>query len=116
DDRGAVKRFGSFTFRIYRIYNNYVKNEFDPAKREKVLRERRLDMAEAGTLLATNCYEVCDERFEYGEMRWVSYGLLRGEVIACVWVDLNDDRVRVVTMRKANGNEQARYYRHVEGG
>lgn len=87
------------TFPIYRIYNNYVKIEFDPAKRERVLRERGLDLAEAGELLLGECFTDADDRFDYGEDRWVSYGMLRGEVVACVWV----------------GHEQERYFRHVAG-
>lgn len=103
------------TFQNYRIYNNYVKIEFDPAKRERILRDRRLDLADAGELLLGECSTEADDRFDYGEQRWISYGLLRGEVIACVWVDGEEDRVRIVTMRKANRNEQERYFRYVEG-
>jgi uncharacterized DUF497 family protein len=92
-----------------------VKIEFDPAKREKVLRERGLDLAEAERMLTGVCYELVDDRFDYEEERWVSYGLLRGEIVACVWLDRGDDRVRIVTMRKANRNEQKRYLSYVEG-
>ena len=103
------------TFPIYCIYNNYVEIEFDPEKREKVLRERGLDLAEALELLSGECFTEVDDRFDYGELRWVSYGLLRGEVVACIWVDQEEDRIRIVTMRKASRNEQERYYRYVAG-
>ncbi|MFL6843915.1 MAG: BrnT family toxin [Allosphingosinicella sp.] len=89
--------------------------EFDPVKREAVLRERGLDLADAGELLSGDCFTDVDDRFDYGEDRWVSYGLLKGDVVACVWVDLEEDRVRVVTMRKANRGEQERYFRYVAG-
>jgi uncharacterized DUF497 family protein len=92
-----------------------VKIEYDPDKREKVLTERGLDLAEAAELLVGECFTEVDDRFDYGEQRWISYGLLRGDVVACVWVDQEDDRVRIVTMRKANRNEQERYFRHVAG-
>lgn len=92
-----------------------MKIEFDPEKREKVLRERGLDLAEAGELLMGECFTEADDRFDYGEQRWLSYGLLRGEVVACVWVDQGEDWVRIVTMRKANRNEQERYFRYFAG-
>ncbi len=92
-----------------------MKIEFDPAKRERVMRERRLDLAEASELLLGQCFTEVDDRFDYGEQRWISYGLLRGEVVACVWVDQEGDRVRIVTMRKASRNEQERYFRYVAG-
>ena len=103
------------TFPIYRIYNNYVKIEFDPAKRDQVLRERGLDMAEAAEVLSGDCYEVPDDRFPYGEERWVALGSLRGQVVACVWALGEDDCVRVVTMWKASRNEQEEYFRFIEG-
>ena len=92
-----------------------MKIEFDPAKRDRVFRERNLDLADAAQLLAGECFTEADDRFDYGEQRWISYGLLRGEVIAFVWVNLEEDRVRIVTMRKANRNEQERYFRFVAG-
>ena len=110
-----MKRLRGLTFSIYRIYNNYVKIEFDPAKRERVLRERGLDLAEAAGLLLGECFTEADDRFDYGEQRWISYGLLRADVVACVWVNQEEDRVRIVTMRKANWNEQERYFRYVAG-
>ncbi|HEX8621119.1 MAG TPA: BrnT family toxin [Allosphingosinicella sp.] len=89
--------------------------EFDPEKREKVLRERGLDLADAAALLLGECATEVDDRFDYGEQRWISYGLLRGEVVACVWVDRGEGGVRIVTMRKASRYEQERYFRYVAG-
>ncbi|HYJ81340.1 MAG TPA: BrnT family toxin [Allosphingosinicella sp.] len=92
-----------------------MKIEFDPEKREKVLRERGLDLADAAEVLSGDCYEIPDDRFPYGEARWVSLGFLRGQVVACVWALGEEDCVRIVTMWKANGNEQAKYFRFIEG-
>jgi uncharacterized protein len=103
------------TFSTNRIYNNYVKIEYDPAKRDKVLRERGLDLVDAAEILSGDCYVIADERFPYGEARWVSVGLLRGQLVACVWAMGEDDRVRVITMWKASRNEQKEYFRYIEG-
>jgi uncharacterized DUF497 family protein len=75
-----------------------VEIEFGPVKRQEVLRERGLDLADAGELLLGNRLDELDDRFDYGEDRWRSLGLLKGEVVACVWVDLEVDRVRIITM------------------
>lgn len=45
------------------------------------------------------------------DLLWFAWG----EVVACVWVGHEEDRVRIVTMRKANRNEQERYFRYVAG-
>ena len=88
---------------------------FDSAKRDYVLRERGLDLADAGELLSGDCFEMVDDREDYGEERWVSIGMLKGEVIVCVWADWGDDHVRVITMWKANENEQRRYFEQLAG-
>jgi hypothetical protein len=75
-----------------------VEIEFDPKKREIALRERGLDLADAGELLLGIRLDELDDRFEYGEDRWRSLGLLKGEVLACVWVDLRPGRIRIITM------------------
>jgi uncharacterized protein len=92
-----------------------VEIEYDPLKREKVLRERGLDLADAVEVLSGDCFEMFDERFPYDEPRWVSLGLLRGQIVACVWAMGEGDRVRVVTMWKANRNEQKKYFEFIEG-
>jgi uncharacterized DUF497 family protein len=92
-----------------------VEIEFDPVKRELILRRRGLDLAEAGKLLLGFRVDEPDERFDYGEERWVSLGLLRGDVVACVWVPVDETRVRVITMWKARRHEQEKYFKFWEG-
>jgi hypothetical protein len=93
-----------------------VEIEFDRAKREQVLRLRGLDLADAGELLLGFRLDELDERFDYGEDRWRSLGLLKGEVVACVWVSVDSTRARIITMWKASRDEQERYFRFWQGG
>lgn len=89
--------------------------EFDRDKREIVLRERGLDLSDAGELLLGIRLDELDDRFDYGEDRWRSLGILKGEVVACVWVDLEAGRVRIITMWKARRHEQEKFFRFWEG-
>ncbi|HEX8307406.1 MAG TPA: BrnT family toxin [Allosphingosinicella sp.] len=92
-----------------------MKIEFDPAKRDAILRRRGLDLALAGELLTAGCLTEADDRFDYGEDRWISVGPLCGEIVACVWTDRGDGVVRVITMWKATAREQEYYFRWREG-
>ena len=92
-----------------------MKIEFDPEKREIVLRERGLDLADAGELLLGVRLDELDVRFDYGEDRWRSLGLLKGEVVACVWVDLEASGARIITMWKARRHEQEKFFRFWKG-
>lgn len=83
---------------------------YDPAKRASNLAKHGLDLADAGTVLAGSCVHQLDDRVDYGEDRWVSLGLLRGDVVVCVWAEW-PEAARVISLRKATTNEQERYLR-----
>ncbi|HHJ14531.1 MAG TPA: BrnT family toxin [Gammaproteobacteria bacterium] len=49
-----------------------------------------------------------DERKDYGESRWVAYGPI-GERLYCLVFTVRVDRIRVISLRKANSREVKRY-------
>jgi uncharacterized protein len=51
---------------------------YDPEKREQTLRERGLDFEDAELVFCAVTLEVEDARRDYGEVRIICYGLLRG--------------------------------------
>ena len=82
----------------------------DAAKRATNLKKHGYDFAEAPLIIesaATVTFE--DKRFDYGEPRFVTLGLLRGEVVALVTAE-SDPEIRVISMRKADQNEQKIYF------
>jgi uncharacterized protein len=81
---------------------------FDPEKRAETLRKRRVDFLDAERVFAGQTYTVKDERFPYPEDRFLTVGLLSGRMVIVVWTPTNDGR-RIISMRKANAREQARY-------
>lgn len=85
-----------------------MKIEFDPVKREWTLRMRGLDLAKAGGIFAEFTLTDEDQREDYGEVRFVTYGILYGEVVACVWTQREDVR-RIISLRKARKNEREIY-------
>jgi hypothetical protein len=81
---------------------------FDPNKREKTLRERGLDFAEAELVFAGTTIDIPDLRQDYGELRIKTVGYLRARMVVVVWTQRGDAR-HVISMRKANDREQAKY-------
>jgi uncharacterized DUF497 family protein len=81
---------------------------FDPAKRAATLAVRQLDFLEAEQVFAGLTHTVEDDRFDYGETRWVTYGLLRGRLVAVVWTPRDLGR-HVISMRKCNDKEKRKY-------
>jgi uncharacterized DUF497 family protein len=90
------------------MYNKSMRIEFDSDKREKALTERGLDFARAGEVFADVNVTIHDDRFDYGEPRFTTVGLLDGRMVVMVWTPRGEVR-RIISMRKANEREQARF-------
>lgn len=85
-----------------------MKLSYDPAKRERVLAERGLDFDDAVYVFAGRTIEYEDDRRDYGETRFVTFGLLKGRMLALVWTPRGDAR-HIISMRKANEREKKIY-------
>ena len=81
---------------------------YDPLKRKATLDQRGLDFADALKVFAGPVFEFEDDRVAYPERRILTYGLLDGRLVAVVWTATADGR-RVISMRKANEREQAKF-------
>ncbi|MCK2097243.1 BrnT family toxin [Thauera aromatica] len=82
--------------------------EFDSGKRDKTLTERGLDFARAGEVFAGRHFTDEDAREDYSEPRYVTVGKLDSRMVVMVWTPRGEAR-RIISMRKANEREQARY-------
>jgi len=85
-----------------------VEISFDPAKRDKTLKERGLDFADAARIFEGPTLTLLDDRFDYDEARYQTYGLLGDRLVMVVWIDAPPGR-RIISMRKTNEREQARF-------
>jgi uncharacterized DUF497 family protein len=81
---------------------------YDPAKREWTLRERGLDFEQAAEVFAGPTIDIRDLRRDYGERRINSVGYLNGRMMIVCWTPRGEAR-HVMSMRKANDREKARY-------
>ena len=87
--------------------------EWDETKRQWTIDNRGLDFADAVDFdMATAEHEV-DQRREYGEVRFVSTGLLHDRLCVLCWT-LRSGELRVISLRKANDRE-TKAYRSLRG-
>jgi uncharacterized DUF497 family protein len=87
----------------------------DPAKRAATLAERGLDFEDAVEVFSGDTLDFPDDRREYGELRMVTVGHLRGRMVIVVWTPRANAR-HVISMRKANAREKARFGKRFEEG
>lgn len=88
---------------------------FDPAKRDATLADRGLDFNDAAEVFSGPTFDQEDDRQDYGETRIVTAGWLLGRMVIVVWTPRRGVR-HVISMRKANDREQARYRQRLEQG
>lgn len=87
-----------------------MKLSWDEAKRNATLETRGLDFAHSGELFAADSfnYTIEDQRRDYGETRYISFGLIRERLCVVVWTPRELGR-HIISMRKANDREQKSY-------
>jgi hypothetical protein len=83
--------------------------EWDEDKRYSNLRKHGLDFADCVAVFAGRSVTVVDDRFEYGETRFLTRGMLRGQVVVVAHTE-DGAFVRIISMRKAAAHEQADYF------
>ncbi len=82
--------------------------DWDEAKRRANLRKHGIDFADVPAIFAGDTVTVLDDRYEYGEARYITLGLLRGRVIVVAHTE-TDDYIRIISARKATKHEEKSY-------
>ena len=82
-------------------------------KRQSNLRDHGLDFVDAPRVFDGVTYTFEDDRFDYGEQRFVTLGLLDGIVVSIVHTE-SARVIRVISFRKATKHEQAIFFNSVK--
>ena len=90
-----------------------MKITFDPRKRLETLADRHLDFLDARLVLSGRVLTTEDTRKDYGERRFQTVGLLADRMVMVVWTP-RGRVIHVISMRKCNDKEQARYGKRFE--
>jgi len=83
--------------------------EWDEQKNQVNIRKHGLDFADALAVFAGVTFTFEDDRFDYEEQRFITLGMLAGKVIVIAHTE-RDDKVRIISMRKATKYEQKLYF------
>ncbi len=89
--------------------------EWDDAKNRSNFVKHGLDFVDAEQVLTGPCVTFVDSRFDYGEKRLITLGLLAGQVVIIAHAP-RGDTTRIISMRKANRREQTIYQKRLGEG
>ena len=82
--------------------------EWDEAKRAANLRKHGVDFESVAEFDWSAALVLPDTRRDYGEPRWIALGPL-GHRVFCLVFTKRGERIRVISLRKANRREVNRY-------
>jgi len=82
-------------------------------KRAINLREHGLDFVDAPRVFEGLTFTYEDDRFSYGEQRFITLGLLAGVPVSIAHTE-SEDEIRIISFRKATGREAQRFFSEVQ--
>jgi uncharacterized DUF497 family protein len=86
-----------------------VKFEWDERKNEDNMRKHGFDFADAAGLFELPMLVGSDVRTAYREHRFIGIGFLRQWVVVVVFVEGDDNTIRIISLRKALKHERERF-------
>lgn len=83
--------------------------EWDDSKNAANIGKHGIDFRDAVDIFNHPMLAAIDERFSYGEERWVAIGLMRQLIGVVVYKERREDVVRIISARKATRREVKLY-------
>ena len=87
--------------------------EWDENKRRSNIQKHKIDFFDVPIVFGKPMLIDYDHRQEYNEERWIGIGVLRNIVVVVIFTERDNNVIRIISARKANRDEQKRYYREV---
>ncbi len=86
--------------------------EWNEAKRKLNIKKHGIDFINAQIVFDDYTLTIEDDRFNYGEERFISFGFLEERVVAVVHTE-NDDSIRIISIRRATKYEEKAYFSQI---
>jgi uncharacterized protein len=86
-------------------YNSRMNFTWDENKRRSNLTKQGFDFNDAKHVFADLTFTFEDDRYSYGEQRFITLGLLQGRFVAIVHTEINGE-IRIISFRKGTKHEQ----------
>ena len=83
--------------------------EWNGAKNRRNIRKHGIDFADVEEIFNHPLLTQLDDRYDYGEPRWVSIGQLQALIAVVVHTERDEGVVRIISARKATRHEVRHY-------
>jgi hypothetical protein len=86
--------------------------EWDEKKRLVNVKKHGIDFIDIPEAFEGDVVIIPDERFDYGETRFILIGILKSQVIVVAYTERSEN-IRIISARKATKNEQTFYFQQI---
>jgi uncharacterized DUF497 family protein len=87
--------------------------EWDEQKNAANIDNHGIDFRDAALIFENPTLENIDDREDYGEIRYIAFGLSRQSVLCVVYTWRGDNLIRIISAWRANRYDRDRYYREL---
>ncbi len=84
-----------------------------PSASKPSLKEHGLDFVDAPRVFEGLTFSYEDDRFAYGEQRFITLGLLAGVPVSIAHTE-TEDEIRIISFRKATSREARTFFNQVQ--
>ena len=85
---------------------------WEEAKRRSNIQKHGIDFLGIERVFASTTVTILDDRYDYGESRYITLGLLSGRVVVITHTE-TPEVIRIISVRKATKNEEASYFKEI---
>lgn len=90
---------------------------WDEKKNRLNIKKHGFDFTDAWQVFDKDLLASLDDSQDYGEERWIGIGMLNnGTVVLIVFIEEDNDAIRIISLRKANRNEKSKYEEKIKDG
>lgn len=95
------------------MYLNNIEFEWDENKKILNIKQHDLDFRDGWMVFEQPIIERIDDRYDYAEIRWIALGKML-DVIVVVIYTLRRQKIRIISLRKANKKEREIYEKNIK--
>jgi uncharacterized protein len=81
-------------------------------KRKLNMKKHGIDFIDAPMIFSGITLTIEDDRYDYVDVRFVTFGVLHGRVVSVIHTE-TEDTIRIISIRKATKNEEKEYFSQV---
>ena len=87
--------------------------EWDEEKNAANIKNHGIDFLDAALIFENPTLEAIDDRADYGEVRYIAFGLSGKTVLQVVYTWRGKNIIRIISAWKANRHDTEKYYREI---